>query len=78
MIDTKKGFLGPEHVDLLNGVFQTSQEVGSVTCYRWILIDSWLHASKLMVYLPEKSVTRVGRHVPSADIPSDIICLPWL
>jgi len=28
MIDTKKGFLGPEHVDLLNGVFQTSQEVG--------------------------------------------------
>ncbi|SEB01303.1 glycoside hydrolase family 127 protein [Paenibacillus sp. 276b] len=28
MIETKKGFLGPEHVDLLNGVFQTSQEVG--------------------------------------------------
>ncbi|WP_339276215.1 beta-L-arabinofuranosidase domain-containing protein [Paenibacillus sp. FSL W8-0426] len=28
MIDTKKGFLGPEHVDLLDGIFQTSQEVG--------------------------------------------------
>ncbi|PIH59266.1 glycoside hydrolase family 127 protein [Paenibacillus sp. LK1] len=28
MIETKKGFLGPEHVNLLNGVFQTSQEVG--------------------------------------------------
>ncbi|PAD29278.1 beta-L-arabinofuranosidase domain-containing protein [Paenibacillus sp. 7523-1] len=28
MIETKRGFLGPEHVQLLNGVFQTSQEVG--------------------------------------------------
>jgi len=28
MIEIKKGFLGPEHVDLLDGVFQTSQEVG--------------------------------------------------
>lgn len=78
MIDTKKGFLGPEHVDLLNGVFQTSQEVGE----RYLLsldIDRFLAPCFEAHGLPaRKSATRVGRHVPSADIPSDIICLPWL
>ena len=78
MIETKKGFLGPAHVNLLNGVFQTSQEVGE----KYLLsldIDRFLGPCFEAHGLPAKKERYAGWEARrSAGIPSDTICLPWL